>query len=112
MKKIFENIDYIQVGLRQSILASEGVETLVKNYELSATAGVIAPSDCFPELWIVEDSDFERAVEVLNSYNSSSPVTEASWVCSKCGSSVDGNFGACWNCSTPRPEDALDRNLS
>ncbi|HEX8273592.1 MAG TPA: hypothetical protein VF615_13225 [Longimicrobiaceae bacterium] len=26
------------------------------------------------------------------------------WSCRRCGESVPGNFGACWNCQTPRPE--------
>lgn len=26
------------------------------------------------------------------------------WDCPRCGESVPGNFGACWNCQTPRPQ--------
>ncbi|BDS07398.1 hypothetical protein NT6N_24380 [Oceaniferula spumae] len=104
MRKIFESIDFARVGLLQSILESEGIGTLVKNYDLAATAGVIAASDCYPELWIIDEAKFEQAERIIESYNSPAPESGSTWICFTCKNEVDSNFDACWNCSVPRPK--------
>jgi len=32
----------------------------------------------------------------------SAPVASRSWTCASCGSEVEANFDACWNCTAPR----------
>lgn len=65
MKKIYENIDFTRVGYLQSILESAGIATLLKNAGTSSLSGLTAVGQCYPELWIVDDSDYDEAVAVL-----------------------------------------------
>jgi|AOAMet2_C49A8_35_1029299.scaffolds.fasta_scaffold05608_2 hypothetical protein len=65
MKKIYENIDYTRVGYLQSILESAGISTLLQNAGTSSLSGLIAVGQCYPELWIVDDSELEEAMSIL-----------------------------------------------
>ena len=66
MKKIYEDHRYERVGHFQSILESAGIATLIKNESLDQTQASF-PNDLIdlPELWVLEDGDFDRALEIL-----------------------------------------------
>jgi hypothetical protein len=65
MKKIYESIDFTMVGYYQSILEAEGIATEIRNYYTSSLTGVVATGKCNPELWIVDDSDYDKAADIL-----------------------------------------------
>jgi len=71
MKKIYEHIDFTMVGLYQSLLESEGITTDIRNYGTSSLSGLIAVGQCYPELWVVNDEDFDKAYELLRRYKNS-----------------------------------------
>ena len=65
MKKVFEHPTYEMVGLCQSILEGEGIVTLIKNEGVTQAEGVFFGESAYPQLWVVEDGDYEKAVELL-----------------------------------------------
>ncbi len=74
MRKIYESHRQERVGHFQSILESEGIATLLKNDFLSAADGSFPADVYLPELWVVEDSDYDTAIEILKPfYLNSSP---------------------------------------
>lgn len=103
MKKIYENIDFTQVGLFQTILESEGISTMIKNYDTFATAGLLLAPGCSPELWILDDEMFEHAQQLLENYDRTSPQSGSTWTCFTCNNAVDSNYQTCWHCSVLRP---------
>lgn len=54
--------------------------------------------ETWPELWVINDLDFDRATQLLNATDSESPT--APWTCKKCGEENEGQFAACWKCNT------------
>jgi len=65
MKKIFEDVRFEIVGQFASILEAEGIEAFIKN-EASCTIDGIGHGDIIrPELWIVDNSRYEEALELL-----------------------------------------------
>jgi len=56
----------------QSILESEGIQTLLKNEATTQAVGIVPGSDPYPELWVMDDGDYEKAIEILK------PLYEAS----------------------------------
>src|SRR5262249_15867886 len=62
----------------------------------------------------VDDSDFERAAELLVQFKtrSTQAESEAPWTCLKCQQIVESQFDTCWKCSTPREEASSDEPLS
>ncbi len=53
--------------------------------------------ETWPQLWVVNDLDFDRATQLITSVESESP--SAPWRCKNCGEENEGQFAACWNCS-------------
>ena len=66
MRKIFESHRQEKVGHYQSILESSGICTLIKNDCQAAAEGNFGPADpILPELWVIDDGDYDRAIEIL-----------------------------------------------
>jgi hypothetical protein len=106
MRKIFESIDFTRVGHYQSILESEGIQTLVKNLAASSIMGDVPFTEVFPELWVVNDADYDVALQLLGEHRQLVPSDAHDWVCSNCGEQVPKEFDVCWNCETNKPQNA------
>jgi hypothetical protein len=100
MRKIYENADFTRVGYFQSILEEAGIPTFLKNLGASMGMGEIPFVEVYPELWIVNDVDYERAIDVLEPYyqHEAEAANAPEWICSACGVEVDGGFDECWKC--------------
>lgn len=86
----------------KEMLGSEGIDCLVKNDRLSAALGEIPFTECFPELWVVDDEVYPRARLLLDGFLSKVIDDEPAWCCANCGEESAGQFEVCWNCSQPR----------
>lgn len=108
MKKIytFSLNEAPQAPMFQRILAVEGIATTIRNDRLSSALGEIPFTECFPELWVLDDTQLEKAQQILQHYLSTGDTLHPAWVCPNCGETVDGVFTSCWNCdhSSPSPE--------
>lgn len=72
MRMIFKSHQSEKVGLYQSILESEGIPTLIKNEFISASVGTFLTDPEAPELWILDDLQYDAALDLLKSYSESS----------------------------------------
>ena len=66
MRKIFEHIEFARVGHYQSILEDAGIATSIKNLGASSGSGEIPFTEVFPELWVNNDDQYDRAMELLD----------------------------------------------
>ena len=103
MKKLhtFSLADRAEAGLLKELLEREGVPCLLRNEQLFAALGEIPFLECFPELWVVDDEIWPRARLLLDSWFKSDENT-TSWTCPGCGETLEGQFGACWQCGKAR----------
>lgn len=101
MIKVFENFDFSRVGQMQSLLESHGIKTFIRNEYGSSVVGELPFVEVVPQLFVLEDKDAARAIELLKL---DLPMTDAEddWVCPECGIDVDGNFSRCWKCGVDR----------
>lgn len=104
MRKVFEHRDYHEVGLCESILQSNGIETTIKNQNVSSLAGDIPFTSAYPELWILDDSRYDEAISLLLEFRRGAQESSATddWICQNCGESVPGTFHSCWKCEAAR----------
>ncbi len=104
MKKlhVFNFYERSQAGLLKELLGNEGIECLVRNDQLYSALGEIPFVECYPELWVIDDEVFPRAKLLLDAWLKKDDVTNESWICCNCGENCEGQFGACWSCSTLR----------
>ncbi len=80
----------------KNLLASEGIPTEVRNQHLGSIMGEMPVFETWPQLWVINDLDYDRAMQLLEAVDAESPAE--SWKCGKCGEENEGQFGACWNC--------------
>ena len=103
MKKLytFTLADQAQAGLLKELLEREGIACLIRNEQLFAALGEIPFLECFPQLWVVDGEVWPRAQLLLDNWlKEEEPV--APWTCPACGETLEGQFGACWQCGTKR----------
>ncbi|CAN5661757.1 hypothetical protein BH11VER1_BH11VER1_36700 [soil metagenome] len=102
MKEVFNHQEFERVGLCQSILDEAGIPSFIRN-EISNNLITGLPSPLFaPALFVIEDADYEKAMEIIAALQDATPSPASDWSCPKCGESVPGNFDTCWQCETAR----------
>jgi len=81
------------------VLRQAGIDASMQRYFLGAAAGELPPDQCLPEIWLVDDSQEDRARAVLHDLTH---VPQRQWLCA-CGEMVEGGFEQCWQCGRPMP---------
>src|SRR5688572_11360634 len=99
MKKVYSAQDPLMIGHLKNVLATFGIECVVKNVHLSSAAGEIPPIECWPELWVVDDGRHREAEAVLEKTLGPVRAVRKPWKCSRCGEVIEGQFSECWKCA-------------
>lgn len=106
MNKVYVNTEMLWVVQAKSILESHGIPCFIRNEYASSIAGKVPFNETWPELWVHNTSDVEQAATLLKQWEEDLNALEshkdqshyASWKCSQCGESNEGNFAQCWSC--------------
>ncbi|HEY5643979.1 MAG TPA: DUF2007 domain-containing protein [Woeseiaceae bacterium] len=104
MKKLTSSESLITINHYRNLLAAEGIRTKIRNEHLGSILGEMPFVEVWPELWIVNDLDFDRAKQLVESIETESETTP--WTCARCGEVNEGQFAVCWNCGDPADSDA------
>lgn len=96
MKVIYTNESSFLVNNIKNLVEAEKIQVFIKNEYAQGAVGEISVFDSWPELWIVNDSDFERAVDIVESSRKSN--NKAQWTCTHCNEDNDASFEICWKC--------------
>jgi hypothetical protein len=100
MKKVTSVDSLVTINHYKNLLIAEGIEAFIRNEHLGSIMGEMPFQEAWPELWIKNDLDYDRACELLDeSIKYESPSRP--WRCRKCGAENEGQFAACWKCSAP-----------
>ncbi len=102
MKKVFSNQDFLLIGHLKNVLETFGIECTIKNMYLASAVGEIPPIECWPELWVLDDSKYEEALTVLKRNQATLDLIKDPWKCGSCGEDIEGQFSECWNCGESR----------
>ena len=65
MRKLITVPNLAQCDLLKAVLESHGIECVVRNENLATLSGDIPFTDIMPEIWVVNDEQFEEASDVL-----------------------------------------------
>jgi len=98
MKKLTTADSLITINHYKNVLTAEGIRCEIRNQHLGSILGEMPFAETWPELWVLNDLDFDRANELIAAANAETPA--ASWRCRKCGEQNEGQFAACWSCGT------------
>jgi hypothetical protein len=97
MREVFVNQDHARVGLYESILKDAGIPTFIRNQLANNITDLPSPV-FFPALCVVNDEDYDRAMEILREVYYTPAEKAEDWKCPQCGEDVPGTFGSCWQC--------------
>jgi len=78
-----------------------GFDTSVQRIYNSGIAGEIPPDQALPEIWILDDAQWEAARALLDELQH---LPEQRWTCRACSEQIEGPFEQCWHCGAMRPE--------
>jgi hypothetical protein len=100
MKKLTSADNMVMISHYKNILEAEGIACQIRNEHLNQIFGEMPFTEVWPELWILNDLDYDRARQLLDeAIVEESP--RRSWRCRKCREENEGQFAACWNCGSP-----------
>lgn len=101
MKKLTSADSLVTITHYRNLLESEGIPAVIKNQFLGSVVGEIPYFEAWPELWVKNDLDYDRALELIDAARVASESPSAPWVCAHCGADNEGQFAACWRCARP-----------
>jgi hypothetical protein len=99
MKKLTSAESLITINHYKNLLAAEGIETEIRNQHLGSVMGEVPFFETWPQLWVVNDLNFDRALQLIRSADEESPAEP--WTCPNCDEVNEGQFLVCWRCASP-----------
>jgi hypothetical protein len=103
MRKAFTAQHPTEAYFLKGLLESEGIAAEVRGEALFGARGE-APvtADTLPSIWVLDDSQFERALEILRNRQEGAP--REVWECPNCGELLEPQFSTCWKCGMDNPK--------
>lgn len=101
MKKVASSQSLVTISHYRNLLGSEGIPSFIRNEYLGAIAGEMPFEEVWPELWVRNDLDYDRARQLIDGTTLASESPAFPWRCRSCGTENEGQFAACWNCGAP-----------
>ncbi len=101
MAPVFSHPQLTIVVQVRDVLAQAGIATQLRNEYASGAAGELAPIDTWPELWLANAGDRERALALIASVRHGADAPD--WACRQCGSDSPASFDYCWHCGAEKP---------
>ena len=95
---VYSNESLFLVNNVKNLIDAQGISTFIKNEFSQGAIGEISAFDAWPEVWIKNDKDLERATEIINELQSNNEGED--WVCQKCSEQNAPSFEVCWNCGS------------
>ena len=98
MRMVYTNESRILVGNARNLIGSKGIDTCFKNEYAQGAIGEASAFDSWLELWVIDDSNYERAFQIIET--SLSKDNAPAWVCKTCSEENDTSFEVCWCCQS------------
>ncbi len=98
MKKVTSSASLVTINHYKNLLKSEGIDAFLRNEHLGSIVGEMPFEQVWPELWVKNDLDYDRALQLIDTENLLDESPRESWRCANCGEDNEGQFAACWSC--------------
>ena len=99
MKKVTSSDSLVTINHYRNVLVSEGIPAFLKNEHFASIMGEVPFQEVWPELWVENDLDYDRALQLIDDARTAGESPPPPWKCKACGEENEGQFSACWNCS-------------
>ena len=103
MRELLTSLDWTRLGFSKSVLDEAGIASFIRNEHTAQLINVlIAP--CQPSLCVVNDDEYDAAMELLRPHHDQTPPRVEEWTCVGCGEVNPAEFELCWKCQKPREQ--------
>lgn len=102
MKMVYTNENSFVVNNLKNLIEAQNIEVFLKNEFAQGAMGEISPFDAWPEIWVVDDGDYDKVIAIVES--AQRRTHSGDWICNQCQESNDASFEVCWNCQTDSGE--------
>ena len=102
MKKVTSSDSLVTISHYKNILVSEGIPAFIKNEHLGSIVGEMPFQEVWPELWVENDLDYDRARQLIDARTIIDESPGSGWRCRRCNEDNEAQFGACWSCGETR----------
>jgi uncharacterized protein YlaI len=100
MKRLVQAPNLAIATLWADMLTQAGLAANVQRAYSSSIAGEIPPDQALPEIWLLDDEQFDAARKALDDLRR---LPNRHWVCRNCHERIEGPFEQCWNCGALMP---------
>ena len=100
MKMVYTHQNAAIVGLAKNVLTDNGIAVKIVNEFMSGGAGELSPVDSWSELWVLDESEYQRAKDFIAEVGQSAG---SDWICKSCNEENGPAFAVCWNCQSEKP---------
>lgn len=101
MKLVYSHENQFIVGNMKNLIEAQNINVFIKNEFAQGALGETAVFDCWPEVWVYDDDDYQKAIDVVVLVETKQ--AEMDWVCNQCDEKNDPSFEVCWHCKSEMP---------
>ena len=101
MKLVYSHENQFIVANIKNLIEAQDIKVFIKNEFAKGAMGETSAFDCWPELWVFDDQDYQKAIDVVTLAQAES--CKIDWVCSQCEEQNDPAFEVCWHCKSESP---------
>jgi len=98
LKKVTATDSLITINHYKNLLESEGIAAFIRNEHLASIVGEMPFQEVWPQLWVQNDLDYDRAVQLIDQQKVIDESPAEPWRCIQCSTDNEGQFSACWKC--------------
>ncbi|MFQ5470714.1 MAG: putative signal transducing protein [Gammaproteobacteria bacterium] len=98
MKRIYAAADLPEARLVLGLLLQQGIDAEIFNENAQGGVGEIPFTHAYPEIWLKNEADSDKAKLIIKTYEICSPDLNLI-VCKHCGAESPENFSICWQCN-------------
>ena len=99
MKKLYCAHSLPDAHLIRNLLEEAGIRAHVFNENAQGGVGQLPVADAFPQVWVANERDHERARQILDAFEHM-PAVASTLRCSECAEDSPTTFQVCWNCGS------------
>ena len=101
MEKLYSNASLIDVRIIQNMLDANNIVSEIRNEGLTSLVGEIPSTECWPDIWVAQDSNFDLATSLIKKFKESKTENK-NWRCAQCSETIEASFDICWQCGSSR----------
>jgi hypothetical protein len=98
LKKVTTADSLLTISHYKNLLVSEGIPAFIRNEHLGSIIGEMPFQEVWPQLWVENDLDYDRALQLIDAANVIDESPQTPWLCKSCKAENEGQFAACWQC--------------